>query len=324
MRQIAWGMLAAGLISTTAAAQEPSSRGSLNEQGRSAVRAMAPLAPTPAPAPVQAAAPKQVTVVAGADMPFLAGYVFRGIVQEFDPGFTFQPYVDVGVAVSETMTVNIGTWNSFHTGSNSEPVEEGGYNAGFYESDFYTSVTFVTGKWKPGLLFTIYGSPGDAFNTVYELAGVLSYDDSASSVPLSPKFVLAFELDDDGQADSGQFFDGGAGIYFEAGVRPTFKPSEDSPVTFAVPVKLGFSLKDYYEFIDPDTGEIDDNGFGFFQFGASASVGIPAIKAGAWEFHLGMDFYVFPKDRPGFTAQDGDDEPSSFKPVFNIGFSATF
>jgi hypothetical protein len=320
MRQIAWGLLAAGLISTTASAQEASPRGTLVNQIRSVARAMAPGALAPVAQAAAAPAPRKVTVIVGADMPFLTGYVFRGIVQEFDPAFTIQPYVDVGVAVNETTTVNIGTWNSFHTGSNKDALD-----GAFYESDLYASATFVAGKWKPGVLYTLYTSPAGGYDGVgddgsigvSELAFFANYDDSAMAVPMSPRIVLAFETTDT-QADFGT----AKGVYLELGVKPTFKAAEDSPVTFGVPVKLGLSLKDYYETLDADTGEPTDNKFGYLQFGVNASVPISAITTGAWEFHTGLDFFVFGENRK--VLQEGDDEPKSFKPVFNIGFSATF
>jgi hypothetical protein len=292
---------------------------SLAEQARLVARKMAPASAQAAQAPAAPAPdPKKVTVVVGADMPLLTGYVFRGIVQEFDPAFTFQPFVDIGVAVSDTATVNFGTWNSFHSGSNNDLLD-----GSWYESDLYASATFVTGKWKPGVLYTLYTSPAGGYDSVgddgsigvSELAFFASYDDSASRVPMTPKVILAFETTDT-QADFGEK----KGIYLELGVKPTFKASADSLVTFAVPVKFGFSLKDYYETFE--TGVSKDNGFGYFQFGANASVPIKAITAGAWEVHGGMDFYVFPDRRK--VQQEGDDEPTSFKPVLNFGFSATF
>jgi hypothetical protein len=313
-------MLAA-VASTTASAEEAPRSFSLVRQARSIAAALA-LGRSAVTAQGQPAAPapKRVTVVVGADMPLLTGYVFRGIVQEGDPKFTIQPFVDVGVAVSDTMTVNLGTWNSFHTGSNKDALD-----GSFYESDLYASATFISGKWKPGVLYTLYTSPAGGYDGVgedgsigvSELAFFASYDDSASSVPLSPKIVLAVETTDT-QADFGTE----KGVYLEFGVRPTFKSSPDSSVTFAVPVKLGLSLKDYYETFDPDSGEVTDNKFGYLQFGASASVPISGITVGAWEAHAGLDFFVFGENRK--VQQEGDDEPKSFKPVLSFGFSATF
>ena len=306
-------------MSTTAMAQDAPKANSLSVQMRAAAAAMAPegVAPalqTPPPAAAPEPAPKKVTTVIGADVPLLTGYVFRGIVQEFDPKFTIQPFVDFGIAASDKVTLNIGTWNSFHTGSNKD-----GLDGAFYESDLYASATFLAGKWKPGVLYTLYTSPAGGYDGVgtdgsigvNELAFYASYDDSANSTPLSPKFVLAVEL---GEASAD--FGANKGMYFEAGIAPTFKAESMPNVTFTVPVKIGTSLKDYYE-----TGA-GDSKFGYLQFGAKAGMPISGIKAGAWEFHAGMDFFVFPDKRK--VQQDGDNEPKGFKPVLNVGFSATF
>lgn len=307
-------------------AQDAPKANSLSVQMRAAAAAMAPegvapalQTPPPASAPAPAPAPKKVTTVIGADVPLLTGYVFRGIQQEFDPKFTIQPFVDFGIAASDKVTINVGTWNSFHTGSNKDALD-----GAWYESDVYASATFLAGKWKPGVLYTLYTSPAGGYEGVgadgsigvNELAFYTSYDDSASSLPLSPKFVLAVELGD-ASADFGTE----KGIYFEAGIAPTFKAASMPNVTFTVPVKIGTSLKDYYQYVDANL-DVQDSKFGYFQFGGKFSVPISGITAGAWEFHAGMDFFVLPENRKFF--QDGDDEPKSFKPVFNLGFSATF
>jgi hypothetical protein len=97
---------------------------------------------------------------------------------------------------------------------------------------------------------------------VSELAFVLDVDDRAMSVPLSPRFVIAFETTDT-QVDFGTK----KGIYFEAGIKPTFR---SVGLTFAVPVKLGASLKDYYETFG-SSGDVVDNKFGYLHW-RSASV----------------------------------------------------
>ena len=170
-----------------------------------------------------------MTTAAGFD--FASAYMFRGIYQE-DKGVIVPPFVDVGIAVYQgngtlsSVTVNGGWWNSLHSG----PSGNEGRDNPWYEADYYGSVTFTMGKWKPGALFTSYTSPNDAFKTVNELAGVLAYDDSGSAFPLSPKVVLAFELE--GQADGGPK----KGTYLELGVRPVVKlidaPSTRSPWRF--------------------------------------------------------------------------------------------
>jgi hypothetical protein len=275
MRRIVLGVLVTATMAAPAAAQT------------------APAAPAPAP--------KKVTVVVGADAPSM--YMFRGIRQEFDANFTLQPFVDVGIAAAPNVTVNFGSWNSFNTGSSGSGTP--GLGA-WYESDVYGSVTVTKGKWKPGLLFTSYTSPNDVFKTVNELAGVVSYDDSAKKVPLSPKVILGFELTD-GQADGGA----NKGIYFEAGIRPSFKPGGSS-VTIGVPLKLGMSAKDYYE------GPSGDSKFGYFDIGLAASVPLSKMKAGAWELHGGVDVFTFGDTLKAFN--DGD----KARVVGSVGFTITY
>jgi hypothetical protein len=277
MKQLAWGILATGLVSTTAMAQSA----------------------TPAAAQPPAASP--VTVTVGADFPTL--YFFRGLRQEADSALTFQPFVDVGVAASNRVSFNVGTWNSLHSGSNSDA-----YDNAWYESDIYGSATFTAGKWKPGLLFTAYTSPANAYNTVSELAGVLAYDDSASAVPISPKVVVAFELSD-AQADGGA----NKGVYLELGAKPSFKAG--SHVTIGVPLKVGLSLKDYYE--DPLTGE--DNTFGYFDVGLSAGVPLSFLRGGSWEAHGGVDVYTLGDGLPKLLNADKTE-----RVVGSIGFSVAF
>ena len=212
MRRIASGLVLVSVMSVTttiAAAQEQ------NRPANQNAPTTAP-APAPAQAPAEEPAPKRVTTAVGFD--FASAYMFRGIFQE-DKGVIVPPFVDVGIAVYQgtgtlsSVTVNGGWWNSLHSG----PSGNEGRDNPWYEADYYASVTFTMGKWKPGALFTSYTSPNDAFKTVNELAAVLAYDDSASAFPLSPKVVLAFELS--GQADGGT----DQGTYLELGVRPVVK-----------------------------------------------------------------------------------------------------
>ena len=304
--QIVFGTLAFSVIATQALAQgagaTPTSYRAARAIFAAPITAMAPAAT----APTQTAAPKKWTITSGADFPSL--YIFRGIVQEYDSGFTMQPFVDAGTAVSDKLSVNFGTWNSFQSGTSGSdnPLANGAW----YESDLYISATVTSGRLKFGPLWTSYTSPNDAYKAVQELAGVFTYDDSNQKVPFSPKAVLAFELSD-AQADGGAH----KGVYLELGVKPAVKPGGSS-VTVAFPVKLGLSLKDYYEV----NGE--DNTFGYFQFGGNVSVPISALAAPALEIHGGVDFYCFPENRK--VALAGDDELKSVKPVFNIGFSFTF
>jgi hypothetical protein len=282
MRTTACTLVMAGLISTSAMAQD---------------------AAAPAPeAQVQPSAPgpeaKRFTATGGVDV--MTSYVFRGIYQE-DHGTIMPPYVDLGIALGKGVSLNVGNWNSLHSG----PSGHGGKGNAWYEADYYGSVTFTAGKLKPGVLFTSYTSPNDAFGTVHELAGVLAYDDSGSAFPLSPKVIVGTELH--GQADGGA----GRGTYLELGIKPALKAA--SALTFYVPVKVGVSLKDYYE------GPTGSNRFGYFDTGVIASVPLGFLSGtGSWEAHAGVDVLWFGDNMKLLNNGDG------FKPVGVFGVSFAY
>jgi hypothetical protein len=228
------------------------------------------------------------------------------------------PFADVGVSVYQgdgalkSVNLNGGIWNSLHSGPSGSQTPD---RSAWYEADYYGSVTFTVGKWKPGALFTSYTSPNDVFGTVHELAGVLAYDDSGSAFPLNPKATVAFELK--GQADGGGgLADGGnKGTYFEFGVRPvvTLVDAPKYPLTLAIPAKLGLSLKDYYE------GPTGSNKFGFFDLGAIASVPLAFMNGkSTWEVHGGLDILWFGDNLKALNRGDG------VKPVGVIGLSVTY
>ena len=268
-----------------------------------ASQAAAPAAPAAQPAP-DPPAPKPVTLTVGADFP--TAYMFRGIFQE-DQGFIMQPFVDVGIAAAPGLTINAGLWNSVHSGPSGSDNEDG--RGAWYEMDFYASATFQVGKVKPGVLYTSYTSPNDAFNTVQEIAAVLAFDDSGNKVPLNPKAILAFELD--GQADGGS----SKGTYLELGVRPVFPLAahDKYPLTLAVPAKFGLSLNDYYE------GVNGSEGFGYFDLGGILSVPLAFMNGKTtWEIHGGVDILWLGGNMKALNGGDG------VKAVGVIGFSMIY
>jgi hypothetical protein len=247
-----------------------------------------------APPPAEEAAPaKRFTVTTGVD--FTSAYLFRGIRQH-SGGTIAQPYADLGIALGQGVSANVGGWNSVHS---TAPA------GNWYESDYYGSVTFTAGKLKPGLLYTSYTSPADSFATVKELAGVLAVDDSANPFPLSPKIVLAFELGS-GSADGGA----DKGTYLELGVRPAVKLAPK--LTLAIPVKTGLSVNKYYE------GPTGDNHFGYFDTGLQLSVPVVSGKGGSLEVHGGVDFMWLGDNLKLLNGDDG------FKPVSLVGFTFTY
>jgi hypothetical protein len=239
-----------------------------------------------------------LTFTGGLDVP--SKYVFRGIVQEADSKLTLFPYGDLGIAfysgegAVKSASVNFGVWNALLTGSSGL---DGTFEKLHYEEDFYATLTLGFDKGiSLGTTYTAYTSPNGMFGTVQELLFKVS-----KAHMLAPYGLIAFELD--GQADGGA----NKGTYFEFGVAPSW-PLADGKVTFAVPVKLGLSLNNYYEL-----GE-EDHKFGYFQAGGLFTIPFTSAtsKFGAWNFHAGVDAYAFGDTTKSFNNGDGGKVVASF------------
>jgi hypothetical protein len=269
------------------------------------VAAAAMLMAVPTVARAQAADPNPggITFTGGVDVPSV--YVFRGILQETDPGFTMWPYGDIGFALMsgdggvKTVGLNFGVWNSLMTGSSgSDGVSEHLH----YEEDFYTTLSLGFSKSVSlGTTYTAYTSPNLMFNTVKELSFKV-----AQTSRFNPYGILAFELGEHG-ADGGE----NKGTYLELGVGPAFPIGT---ATLSIPVKLGMSLNNYYEL----NGE--DNKFGFFDIGGLITLPLSGINSnfGSWNIHGGVDFLAF-GDTTTFFNQD-----DSSKVVGLIGIGVTY
>jgi hypothetical protein len=237
-------------------------------------------------------------------------YIFRGIVQESDPKLTLWPYADLGIALMSgdgglsSVGVNFGVWNSLQTGSSGS---DGPTDRLHYEEDFYATLALgFKGGVALGTTFTAYTSPNGMFTTVEELSFKVS-----KTHMLSPYGVIAFEMGETGQADGGA----NKGTYLELGVGPSW-PLGGGAATFTVPVKIGMSLKDYYE------GPAGDQKFGFFDVGGLVSVplrGVPS-QYGAWNFHAGADLLFFPGEDSVLRLLN-DGESSKLVGLFGIGLS---
>ena len=243
------------------------------------------------PAAAQDADPNPGAITLSGAIDFTNAYNFRGIAQESD-GLIIWPYLDLGVTLFtgegslKSFGVNVGIWNSLHADGLSGTRNSRNRKL-WYESDFYTSLNFgLSGGVTAGLTYTAYTSPNDAFSSVKEIAFKVAVDDSSSlgKFALKPYGLIAMETDTSigqGQADGGV----DPGTYLELGVSPTFSAPV---VSVAVPVKVGFSLQDYYE--NPDTG--DDERFGFFSIGGIATYPLTSSsnKLGQWNLHGGVEY----------------------------------
>jgi hypothetical protein len=203
-------------------------------------------------------------------------YLFRGIPQD-DTGLILGPPPPRGGALGSGggavrgVTVNVGMWNSLHTGIAGADGPSGKL---WYESDFWTSVGVgFGGGVNVAATYTAYTSPNGAFPSVKEL----SFKASASVRGTNPYALVAFELE--GQADGGAV----EGRYLEIGAAPSLGLHG---VVVAVPVKVGLSLDGYYE------GLRGDERFGFFSVGASLTVPLSGERSrfGRWNVHGGADY----------------------------------
>jgi hypothetical protein len=240
--------------------------------------------------PAWAQDPPPVVVTGGLDL--VNQYNFRGIRQNTE-GVSIWPYIDFGFTPYrgdgglKTVGVNLGTWNAFNSQINDEDFSTGNK---WYESDLYATLALGFGTTSLGFTYTSYTSPADLFAHVKELAVKLSVDDSAQlgRGALKPYLIVAFELDDSGQADAGAE----KGTYLELGVAPGYAGARAS---LAVPIKLGLSAGDYYEF-----GTGDDSTFGYFSI-----AGIVTVPMGAHaNIHGGVEFQAFGDNVEAYNGQD--------------------
>lgn len=262
-----------------------------------------------------ASAQSKPVVNAGIDFPTV--YFFRGIRQEAEPKFTTFVFGDVGFPVMSggtggvsSATINVGSWNAFLTGtSGSEPLAD----SPFYESDFYASLTL---GFSNGIsvtpMFTAYTSPNDVFTTVKEVSFKVAH---ASKVAPYALFAFEFGGDDSGEADGGHLAGGGKGTYLELGVGPSW-PVAGGKATLAVPVKLGLSLKDYYE--HPITGE--DSKFGYLDAGVLVTVPF----GGKFNVHGGVNFLALGDTNATFNADPDDGDDRSSWVIASVGLGVTF
>ena len=221
-----------------------------------------------------------LTFTGGFDVPTI--YYFRGIRQEVKPSITLWPYGDIDVALFsgdggvKRVGVDFGVWNSLQTGSSGSKGPSARLH---YQEDFHTSLALGFGG-GIGLAtaYTAHTSPNGMFNTIQEISIKVTETHMGN-----PYAFVAFELSDKGQADNGTK----KGTYLELGAGPSWPLMRNGP-TLAIPVKVGLSLKDYYQ-----SGTVD-NTFGFFDVGGLLTVplkGLPS-RFGSWNIHGGADLLV--------------------------------
>jgi len=269
-----------------------------------------------APAFAQDKDPNPGAMTLTASFDFLNQYMFRGIRQN-STGIAMWPAVDLGIATYsgkgglKSLGVNLGTWNSLHTGDTGADGPSGKL---WYESDFYASLGFgFGGGTSLTATYTSYTSPNGSYSTVKEIMFKLGVDDSGrlGKAAVKPYVIVARELNAEqdgltnGQADAGL----NAGTYMELGGAPGYSGKKAS---VAIPIKVGLSLGDYYELAGVD------NKFGFFSVAAIGTVPLGGTtNFGAWNIHGGVEY-----QRLGTTTQAfNGGEKNQIIGSFGVGFT---
>ena len=181
--------------------------------------------------------PGNITLSAGMDL--VNQYMFRGIRQN-STEVAMWPFADLGLSLFsgdggvKSVGLNIGSWNSLHTGDTGTDGPSGKL---WYEGDFYATLGVgMGGGTALSFNYTAYTSPNNMFATVKELGVRFAVDDTAylGAAALKPYALLAMEIDTDagvGQADGGLE----AGKYLELGISPGYAATAASPHAHGMP-----------------------------------------------------------------------------------------
>ena len=235
-------------------------------------------------------------------------YVFHGLTLE-NQGAIIQPYADLyfrlyqGEGALNSVSLNLGIWNSFHSNHTVASTTRG-----WYEFDFLAGVSFTFLKnltFTPSYIF--YSSPGDYFENSHNLRLQLGFNDTdlLGAFSLQPYVYVEFELE--GKSGNGP----DEGVYYEVGIAPSV---EVGPVNLAFPIKAGFGSSDYYA---------GDHGYGFFSAGVAASYALKCIPEcyGEWTLTAGATYFNYGEPNEDANAIKGDNT-NDF--VFNGGLKVAF
>lgn len=281
------------------------------------------------------------TVVEKAKESFISGdlgvtvvsqYISRGVIFENQGGIT-QPYANLYFKLHEgdgflnKVSLNLGIWNSLHSRKTDAGLVNGSGTSttrSWYESDFTAGLAFTFAK---NFTFTpsyyAFMSPNDGFNTFQGLNLALAHDTTdLLGFNLAPKFQVLFELENKAGTGADE------GVYYEVGIAPAF-PVGQSGLTVSFPIGAGFGSNDFYGSLDPVTGNINNESFGFFTCGANLSyaLGFVPESFGTWTVSAGYAFYYLGDGTSDFnTAPRGGvvREQSSHEHVFSAGLMVAF
>jgi hypothetical protein len=259
-------------------------------------------------------------------------YVSRGVIFE-NQGWITQPFADLyfklheGEGFLNKVSLNLGIWNSFHSRKTDAGIASGAGSSStrsWYEFDFTAGVSFTFAK---NFVFTpsyyAFLSPNDGFSTFQGLNLALSYDTTdLIGFNLAPKVQVLFELENKAGTGADE------GVYYEIGIAPSF-PIGETGLTVSVPIAAGFGSNDFYGSFNSSTGTVDDEAFGYFTAGVSASYALAFVPEcyGNWTASAGYSYYYLGDGTSDFnTAERGGAvrDYSEHEHVFSAGIILAF
>ena len=253
-----------------------------------------------APADAQSVSSGTPVIAVSGGVDVVNEYMFRGIRQNgtkvaVRPSAGADFRLHAGDGPLRRIGLGLAFWNSLHTGDTGSRGPSGRM---WYEAGYQTTVGIGFGRGiSVAAAYTAYTSPNEMFDTLKELAMTLALDDRTAlgRAALRPYALFAFEIDTAtgiGQADGGLR----AGRYLELGITPAHSAG---PAVLSIPVKVGVSLRNYYEL----AGE--DHPFGFASVGGAAAFPLPATASlGRWEVHGGVEYQRFGETTRTFNRGD--------------------
>jgi hypothetical protein len=263
---------------------------------------------TPAKAPASKPVKETITescITGDIGFDVTSAYFFHGIRQE-DSGFIIQPYTNLyfkvyeGSGVLNSLSLNIGTWSSFHSNRG-----RAGSTNNWYEFDFLAGITATLAeRWTLGINYISYQSPGDYFGSSTALGVRLGYDDKdmLGALSLQPYVYVEFEMDQ----KSGNGTD--EGIYYEIGVQPSHSWGN---LTVGLPIKAGFGSNDYYA---------NDEGYGFFSVGLSATYALTFVPECLGDWSLNGNVTYMNIGDGAALANNGDSDEVIFGGGLKVAF----
>ena len=177
------------------------------------------------------------------------------------------PYGDVGIALFsgdggvKSASINFGVWNSLHTGSSgTDGFQRTRALRRRFLRDALARACGSDDRWRD--VHGVHEPEPCRFGTVKEV--LFKVSQASKFAPYRAGGVRARA----GQADGCS----NKGTYAEFGVGPSW-PLGGGKATLAIPVKVGLSLKDYYE------GADGDEKFGYVDVGALVTVPLTGVPA---------------------------------------------